>query len=243
MGRRRTGQAVIPEVIMSVGAIVALVIILVLLVAAALAGTVILRRRALRRRFGAEYDRLAREVGPRRASAELAERERLARELDLRPLSAEKQAAYGKQWAAAQERFVDSPAQAVTSAADLVTAVAADRGYSVSDPERFPADLSVYHAPRLDGYKHARRITGQAATAATEDLRQALLEYRAMFLELVRSPDNAADRGAVPADADVDAGTGTGVDAGTGTGGATAGDAVAGGGDDRATAQPATSKG
>jgi hypothetical protein len=230
---------------MSVGAIVVLVIVLVLLAVAALAGTVILRRMALRRRFGAEYDRLAREIGPRRASAELAERERRVKELDLHPLSAEKRAAYGKQWTAAQERFVDSPAQAVTSAADLVTAVAADCGYSVSDPKRFPADLSVYHAPRLAGYKRARQVTGQAATAATEDLRQALLEYRALFLELVRSPDSAADRPAVPPDAgaDAEASTDTGADAEASTDPVTAGGTIASDGDDRATAQPATRKG
>ncbi len=186
---------------MSTGAIVALVIILtVIAVVAVMAGILILRRAALRRRFGTEYDRLAREKGTRRATAELAERRRRVEELDLRPISAEKRAGYGREWTALQERFVDSPAQATKAAAALVTAVAADSGYPVGDQERFLTDLSVYHSPRLEEYRRARQTTGRPG-AATEDLRQALLGYRAMFLDLLWAPDNAVDRPDVPGDA------------------------------------------
>jgi len=185
---------------MSAGAVIAIVIILVL-IAAAIAGTAILRRMALRRRFGAEYDRLASEIGPRRAHAELAERRRRVEELDLRPLTAEKQAGYGREWTSVQERFVDNPAQATRDAAALVSAVAADCGYSVADQDRFLTDLSVYHSPRLAEYRRARQVTEQA-DAPTEDLRQALLGHRAMFLDLLWAPDNAVDQPAAPADTD-----------------------------------------
>lgn len=184
---------------MPVGAIIALVIVVVLL-AAAVAGTLVLRRMALRRRFGPEYDRLAREIGPRRASAELAERRRRVEQLDLHPLTAERRAGYGREWTAAQERFVDNPGQAVRTASSLVTAVAAECGYSVADEERFLTDLSVYHSPRLGEYRRARQITARTGTP-TEELRQALLGYRAMFLDLMWAPDNDADRAGVPADA------------------------------------------
>jgi hypothetical protein len=184
---------------MSAGAIIILVIVLVLIAAvAAIAGTTILRRMALRRRFGAEYDRLASEVGPRRAHAELAERRRRVEELNLRPLTAEKQAGYGREWTAVQERFVDNPAQTARDAAALVTAVAADCGYSVADPDRFLTDLSVFHSPRLEEYRRARETTERAG-APTEDLRRALLGHRAMFLDLLWAPDNAVDRPDVPA--------------------------------------------
>jgi len=189
---------------MSAGALVALVIVLVVIaVAATVAGTMILRRAALRRRFGPEYDRLAQEVGARRATAELAERRRRVEELDLRPLTAEKRAGYGREWTALQERFVDSPAHTAKAAAALVTAVAADCGYSIGDEDQFLTDLSVYHAPRLAEYRRARETTGRTA-AATEDLRQALLGYRAMFLDLLWAPDNAVDRPAGSADAPPD---------------------------------------
>jgi hypothetical protein len=233
---------------MPAGAIIALVIVVVLL-AAAVAGTLVLRRMALRRRFGPEYDRLAREVGPRRAAAELTERRRRVEELDLRPLTAERRAGYGREWTAAQERFVDSPVQAVKAASSLVTAVAADCGYAIADEDRFLTDLSVYHSPRLAEYRRAREISARPGVP-TEELRQALLGYRAMFLDLMWAPDNDVDRAAAPAgtegiaatgtsatasdaagpgtDAEGDAATAGGTGAGTGAAGAT----------DRTMAQP-----
>lgn len=225
---------------MTVGAIIALVIVLVLLAAAAtLAGTLLLRRMALRHRFGSEYDQLARDVGPRRARAELAERRRRVARLNIRPLSTERRAGYGREWTAAQERFVDSPAQAVEAAAALVTVVAADRGYPVGDRARLLTDLSVYHAGRLDGYRRALRTAEQAGTAGTEDLRQALLACRALFRDLLGTPDHDGGRPAIrPA---VRAGSGAaGADGSDGTGVTVA--ARAGGGREPRAVAPAAGK-
>jgi hypothetical protein len=49
------------------------------------------------------------------------------------------------------------------------------------------ADLSVQHAGRLPDYRAAHEISGRAAagTATTEDLRQAMRHYRALFEELL----------------------------------------------------------
>ena len=55
--------------------------------------------------------------------------------LDITSLSGEKRSAYARRWDAAQERFIDSPAQAVNMADSLVTAVAAERGYQAADDE------------------------------------------------------------------------------------------------------------
>ena len=186
---------------MPVGAIIALVIVIVVIAAAAaLAVTRILRGSALRRRFGAEYDRLVSEVGPRRAQAQLAERQRRVRQLTIRPLTPERRTSYASGWASVQELFVDSPANAAEAAATLVIAVAADRGYSTGDYARLLEELSVHHADRLEGYRRARQTAEQAGTAPTEDLRQALLAYRALFRELLGppdSPDSSADRPAI----------------------------------------------
>ena len=199
---------------MSAGAIIALVIILALLVAAAIAGTLILRRLALRHRFGAEYDRLARAVGSRRAEAELAERRRRVARLHLRPLTPERREGYFRAWMSAQERFIDSPPQAAETAGALVTAVAADRGYPAGDHEQLLSDLSVHHGRRLDGYRRARQAT-ESGTAKSEELRQALLAYRALFRDLLGPPDNSGRRPAVLAT--VAAGVGTGGTAAAGT--------------------------
>ena len=74
--------------------------------------------------------------------------------------------------------------RAVATAAELVLRVAKERGYPVADRERMLADLSVSHARRLAGYQRAEQTAAAAESASTEDLRQALLGYRALFRDL-----------------------------------------------------------
>ena len=171
-------------------AIIVIVIVIVLLAAAG--GILLLRRRALRSRFGPEYDRLAAEVGPRAARTELSERQRRIAQLDIRSLSPERRTAYITQWVTLQEEFVDAPPQVAEAAGALVAAVAAERGYQVTEQDRLLTDLSVYHADRLESYRRARQTTEQAGTAETEDLRQAVLSYRALLRELLEAPDGAS---------------------------------------------------
>lgn len=171
---------------MSTGTVVPLVLALLLAAAAAvLAGALIMRRMALRQGAGPEYDRLVREVGPRRAKTEFAQRRQRVADLGIKPLTVEQQAGYTGQWATAQERFIDSPPQAAQAAAALVAAVAADRGYPATDHTQLLTDLSVHHGRWLDRYRRARRTTDRADAAATEELRQALLDHRALFRDLL----------------------------------------------------------
>jgi hypothetical protein len=179
----------------STGTVILLVLVLlVIAVAAGLASTLAHRQAAQRRRVGAEFSRLVREAGPRRARAEFAARRRRVESLGIKPLSDERRTRFQRLWAVAQDRFIDSPPQAATAAARLVTAVAAERGYDVSDSGQLLVDLSVYHGQYLDGYRRATRTTEQAA-AATEELRQAMLDHRALFQDLLEAPA-APDTGA-----------------------------------------------
>jgi hypothetical protein len=197
------------EVNMPVGAVIAVVIVFILVAAAAaVAATVLLRMGRLRHQFGPEYNRLVREVGVRRAQAELADRRRRVAGLGLRPLSAEQRARYSGEWTAAQERFVDSPSQSVEAASQLVSAVATDRGYQAGDETQLIKDLSVHHARRLDGYRRAREATDQAGSAQTEELRQALLGYRALFRDLVAATGTVQVRPLAPPGATVPGSTG-----------------------------------
>jgi hypothetical protein len=171
--------------------VIVLMIVIVLVVIVA-AGVLIARRTSTRRQFGPEYDQLASEVGPRRAKAEFAKRQKRVDGLDLTPLSPEQRAAYEARWETAQELFIDSPRQATQAAAELVTAVAAEVGYPVEDQEQLLADLSVNHGTYLNGYRQARSVTEQTAEGSTEDFRQALLDYRALFNDLLGTPADAA---------------------------------------------------
>jgi hypothetical protein len=186
--------------------IVAVLVIIIALGAFAMAE----RRRRLQRRFGPEYELAVEEQHSRiRAEAELAERERRVRKLDIKPLSESSRQQYLADWAKIQEQFVDAPAATVADAYALVTTVMHERGYPTEDDKQVAADLSVEHAQTVGHFRAAREITRQAVAgdADTEQLRQALIHYRALFADLLggevgvdprRGP--AAATGAVPAD-------------------------------------------
>ncbi|NBE98965.1 hypothetical protein FE391_37205 [Nonomuraea sp. KC401] len=146
------------------------------------------RRNHLRDRFGPEYERTVAEHDNRRdAEQELLGREQRHSELDIRPLPEESRETYANRWTEVQERFVDAPGFAVTEADQLVTAVMAERGYPTENFEQRLSDLSVGHATTLDHYRTAHEISGRAAkkAASTEELRQAMVHYRALFEELL----------------------------------------------------------
>jgi Tfp pilus assembly protein PilX len=178
---------------MSAGAIVAIIVAVALVVL--VIGTITaMRRRQLRQRFGPEYDRVAGEMrSQRKADAELAERERRVRSLDIHPLDETIRVKYAAEWAAIQERFVDQPEEAVTQAGMLVTSVMKDRGYPTEDHDQIVADLSVEHAGTLDHFRAAHQISMQTeeGTAGTENLRLAMLHYRALFSDLLGPPSQA----------------------------------------------------
>jgi hypothetical protein len=75
----------------------------------------------------------------------------------------------------------------------LVTAVMTDRGYPTEHQGQVLADLSVEHSDTLGHYRAAEEISGNAAagTASTEDLRQAMIHYRALFGDLLGEPADA----------------------------------------------------
>jgi len=177
---------------MSTGAIIG-IIIAVIVVAAVVVVASALRRARMRRQFGPEYDRLAKEIGPRKADAELTARQRRVEALDIHPLSAEQQARYSGDWAVVQERFVDTPGEAVTAAHRLIWTVMRDRGYPVDDRSASIEGLSVYHARSLEGYRKTQDL--RTETATTEQLREALIRCRALFEELTGLRESQARPG------------------------------------------------
>jgi hypothetical protein len=177
---------------------VTIVIIVIVLVVIAVGGALIARQTSHRRQFGPEYDQLVKEVGPRQARSEFTKRQKRVAGLDLKELSPEQRAAYEARWEAAQEQFIDNPRQATQTAAGLVTAVAAESGYPVDNQDQLLADLSVHHGRYLDGYRGAIGTTDKAADGSTEEFRQALLDYRAMFNDLIGAPTADGARSRLP---------------------------------------------
>jgi hypothetical protein len=175
--------------------VAAVIVVAVLLVAAAVA----LRRRrtaTLREGFGPEYDRALEEHGDQRAAEDdLRRRRDRRRGLEIRPLAREARERYAERWSATQRRFVDAPASAVAEADDLVGRVMRERGYPVDDFEQRAADVSVDHPETVENYRQAHAISVDSAqgTASTEDLRKAMVHYRALFDDLLRDGDDGTN--------------------------------------------------
>jgi hypothetical protein len=72
------------------------------------------------------------------------------------------------------------------------------RVYSVSDFEQRSADISVNHPFMVQSYRAGHEIALRHANgqASTEDLRQAMIHYRALFDELVGAPEMARAKAA-----------------------------------------------
>jgi hypothetical protein len=174
--------------------------VLIAIVVVAVLGLVVwqalARRRTekLRDRFGPEYDRAIGAADSRRAAeSDLAAREERRDRLEIRPLSQAARDRYVQSWQAVQAQFVDSPSAAVASADSLIESVMAERGYPVEDFDQRAADISVDHPQVVENYRHGHRLAQASANGSdsTEDLRQAMRHYRALFDELVEA---AADQ-------------------------------------------------
>jgi hypothetical protein len=148
------------------------------------------RTKGLRERFGPEYDRVAADAPTRReAEGELQERERRRDELELRPLSPTARERYVQRWRDVQAAFVDDPNLALHEADDLVTAVMRERGYPMDDFEQRAADISVDHPQLVDNYRRAHHLTVASGNDDfdTEQQRQAMVHFRALFDELLET--------------------------------------------------------
>ena len=147
--------------------------------------------------FGPEYDRVAQERG----SEEEAERELRERRGSVEPLSEESRGRYEEQWEEVERVFVDNPERSIEKADRTVSDIlnernfVSDAGQSDEETERGPAAM---HPEIADDYREARRIRADVVARSaggaeedsdgesTEELRQAIRKYRAVYQRLVR---------------------------------------------------------
>ena len=163
----------------------------------------------LRDRFGPEYDRTVDEAGSRRsAERELRERERHYDSLDIRPLSEESRARFTEDWDRAERTFVDDPELAARDADRIVRNILDERGYPSDDLETQTAAVSVDHPRAVQRYRHGHDLVqgnGHRAEAdkddddrngtdRTEALRQAMIDFRAVFVEMVEPERDTVTR-------------------------------------------------
>jgi hypothetical protein len=168
--------------------IIVLVVALVALVAVANWFWSRQRSNRLHERFGPEYEHTVRQVGDRsKAEQELQTRQERVEQLHIRPLSEEERARFAEAWGSAQALFVDDPGGAIRQADRLVGEVMQARCYPVGQFEQRAADISVDHPEVVSNYRAAHTLAARAerGEASTDELRQGLLHYRALFDELL----------------------------------------------------------
>jgi hypothetical protein len=173
------------------------VIVLVLLVLALVVASTRKRRSAqLRDEFGPEYDRTVDDAGKRRhAEKELQSRKEEHEQLELRPLTPSAQQRFTEAWKGVQTRFVDTPALALSEADTLVTQLLDERGYPIGDFDTSARLLSVEHSHVLDSYRsaHAVEVSSRSRTADTETVRNAFLDFRSVFEDVMAEATRESD--------------------------------------------------
>ena len=147
----------------------------------------------LQEHFGLEYDRTVNELGGRtKGESDLKAREKRVERLEILPLAPSEAARFTEAWRALQSRFVDNPKGVVVQAEQVVRELMEKRGYPMGDFERRAGDISVDHPDVVANYRSAQAIAlrEQKGMADTEELRKAVVHYRALFDELleVREP-------------------------------------------------------
>jgi len=165
-------------------------VVLVLVIMGVILAPIFARRKRFHDQFGPEYDRTVQTMGnEKKAQTELDERRKHVETLNIRPLSISERERYLADWTAVQAKFVDQPGQATVETDHLIMEVMQIRAYPVSDFEQRAADISVNYPTLVSNYRAAREIAikNEHHQADTEELRQALIYYRSLFDELLKT--------------------------------------------------------
>jgi hypothetical protein len=175
------------------------VVLVFAIVATALAGLFLwlrARSRKLQDTFGPEYDRTVHELGSYKGEFALEKRAKRVKQLEIRELSPADRERFSALWRPIQAAFVDNPQRALTDADLLVIAALTARGYPLQDFDECAEDLSVDHAVVVNNYRIAHDIALRNARgeASTEELRQAMIHYRALFDDLLPAAAPAEPR-------------------------------------------------
>lgn len=163
--------------------------VIVLLIAVGIWMTINKRRTDhLRDRFGDEYDRTLDNAGNRtKAERDLERREERVDALAIRRLTADEHTRFATEWRDVKAVFVDSPVEAVLHADRMLATMMKTVGYPMADFDRRYEDLTVNHGDVARHYREGHAIVDRHndGSASTEDMRQGMKHYEALFDHLV----------------------------------------------------------
>jgi hypothetical protein len=191
-----------------------IVIVVVALILLALAAALLISRRSRSRRreghrertreeFGEEYERTARERGSEEEAEKELRRRRGRMERQVSPLSDESRQLYEERMREVEMVFVDNPERAVEMADRTVSDVLVERNF-VADPAQDDREteegLAAMYPEIAGDYREAKRARADVVARSargpesaegpdeevTEDLRQVVRKYRAVYERLAR---------------------------------------------------------
>jgi type II secretory pathway pseudopilin PulG len=156
------------------------------------------QRERSREEFGQEYERTAQEKGSEEEAERELRRRRGSVERRAEPLSDERREHYQGQWGEVERVFVDNPERSIEMADRTVSDILHERRFvadSSQGDEETERNLAAVHPDVADDYREARRIRAEVVARgagdsdggeqSTEDLRQAIQSYRAVYERLI----------------------------------------------------------
>ena len=145
------------------------------------------RTDSLRQTFGSEYDHAVKTHGRSKGERELITRAEEVKGIEIRPLAVAEISRYRDEWTKIEARFVERPTTAVVEAEELVENIMRTQGYPIGDFDRHAAHLSVKHPRVVEHYRagHAAIDSNKDGRSTTEELRQAMLHFRALISEIL----------------------------------------------------------
>jgi len=155
------------------------------------------RQEHLQERFGPEYDRTVSNEGRRQGERHLKDVEQEHKQLDIRPLTPAARDRYLDEWRQAEARFVNEPEDAARAAERVVVRVLEERGYPTGvDTEERAAHVAVDHPEVVERYRHGHAMleSNGGDGRETENLRKAMIDFRAVFETLVVVDETAPAR-------------------------------------------------
>ena len=176
---------------MNANTYIIIIVVLILVILGLLLGSAFSKRQRSKKytaKYGSEYDHTVKSLGgPTKAQTEMDKRQKRVDSLEIRSLSLPEREKYLSEWKAVQAKFIDQPGPATVEADHLIMEVMQLRNYPVADFEQRAADVSINYPELVSNYRLAREIAikNEQHKADTEELRQALVHYRALFNELL----------------------------------------------------------
>jgi hypothetical protein len=141
--------------------------------------------------FGPQNDRTLERYGGEGPAQDTPEcRARRFEQLRIKRLSSADNSRYTSEWREVQTLFDDDPQVAIGEADRLVGEVMRAQGYPISDLDQRAADVSADHPGVVEHYRVAHTIARETAVgeADGDELSQAIVHYRALFDELIATP-------------------------------------------------------